>query len=374
MVSISACRTPREKRQFEHVAELLHAADPAFVPPFPGGVARYLAPDSAFHRRHGEIFPFIARRAGRPVGRIAAIVNRSHNQRAGDRAGFFGFFECEDNPETARLLFDTAAAVLRGKGFETLRGPYNPSINDECGLLTEGHHIPVFIGLTWNPAYYEKLVVRGGFSPVCTSHGLQLPLHRLEPPPRLTRIVARVAERSRIHLRPIRLENLEEELKIVREVYNDTLERNWGFVPITMDDLLSAADDLRTIADPGMILIAEMAGENAGVALSLPNFNEILALTKRTPRWLRPLHVLWLMKTRRITTARQVVYGIAPKFRDRGGLHGWLLYEQFVCAKARYHDAELGWIEDTNTEILENSKMLGAVPHRTWKIFERPLA
>lgn len=373
MVSISDCPTTREKHQFEQVAEHLHAADPAFVPPFPGSVARYLAPDSAFHRRHGDIFPFIARRNGKPVGRIAAIVNRSHNAHSGDRAGFFGFFECEDNPETARLLFEKAASVLREKGLETMRGPYNPSINDECGLLTEGNHIPVFIGLTWNPAYYENLVAGQGFSVVCTSHGLQLPLHRLDPPPRLTRIVARVAERSRIHLRPIKLENLEEELKIVHEVYNDTLERNWGFVPITMDDLLSAADDLRTIADPGMILIAEMAGENAGVALSLPNINEILALTKRTPRWLRPLHVFWLMKTRRITTARQVVYGIARKFRDRGGLHGWLLYEQFVCAKARYHDAELGWIEDTNTEILENSTMLGAIPHRTWKIFERPL-
>ena len=140
-----------------------------------------------------------------------------------------------------------------------------------------------------------------------------------------------------------------------------------------MEDLLSAAEGMRAIADPGMILIAEMNGENAGIALSLPNFNELLALTKRTPRWLRLLHVGWLMKTRKIRTARQVVYGISPRFRDRGGLHAWLLFEQFVCAKARYHDAQLGWIEESNVEILENCRMLGAVRRRTWNIFEKNL-
>ena len=192
-------------------------------------------------------------------------------------------------------------------------------------------------------------------------------------PARLGKIVERTAKRSRLILRPIHLDRLEEELKIVREVYNCTLERNWGAVPISMDDLLSAADNMRTFADPGMILIAEMNGENAGVALSLPNFNEHLALTKNTPRWLRLPHIAWLMKTRKIGTARQVVYGISPRYRDRGGLHAWLLYEQFVCAKARYHDAQLGWVEESNTEILENCRMLGAIQQRTWNIYEKCL-
>jgi hypothetical protein len=96
-----------------------------------------------------------------------------------------------------------------------------------------------------------------------------VPLHRLDLPERLKRLVERVAKRSSIKLRPIKMSQLKEELKIVREVYNATLERNWGFVPITMDDLLAAANDMKAFADPEMILIAEMNGENAGVALSL---------------------------------------------------------------------------------------------------------
>lgn len=373
MVSVSLCRSARECRQFETVAEDLHHADSSFIPPFPGSVAKYLSPKSPFNRRHGEIFPLIAWRDGKVAGRIAAIINRSHNAYYNDKTGFFGFFECEDNIETAQALFDAAAAILREKGFTTIRGPYNPSINDECGLLVQGFGTPPCIGLTWNPAYYENLVTGQGFIPACTSYGFDLPLHSLELPERLVRIVNRVTRNSKLKLRPIKLNELEKELEIIHEVYNDTLKRNWGFVPISMDDLLFAADDMQAIADPEMILIAEFNGENAGVGLSLPNINELLILTKNTPRWLRPLHLLWLMKTRPIRSARQVVYGISPRFRDRG-LHGWLLKEQFVCAKARFIEGELGWIEDTNTEILNNSTMLGAIQKRTWKIYEKPLS
>lgn len=373
MISISPCKTAKEHRRFEEVPEDLHGTNPAFIPPFPGSIAQFLHPDSPFHKKHGEIVPFIARRNGKAVGRIAAIINNSHTARYNDHTGFIGFFESEDDPATAALLLDTAAQVLRERGFKKIRGPYNPSINDECGLLVQGHHIPTFLGLTWNPPYYEKLFLAWGLQPVREMYGYQLPLHRLEPPERIRRIVERAAKRSKLLLRPIKMDQLEEEMKIIHEVYNDTLERNWGFTPITMEDLMLAAKDMKEIADPAMILIAEMNGENAGVALSLPNFNELLALTKRTPRWLRTLHAGLLLKTRRMKTARQIVYGISPRFRDRGGLHAWLLYEQFVCAKARFTDAELGWIEETNTEMIGHVALLGAIQHRTWRFYEKNL-
>jgi len=372
MYSICFCKTRREERLFERVPEMLHGTDPVFIPPFPGSIVKYLSPNSPFNRLYGEIYPFLAWRDGRPVGRIAAIVNREHNERYGDKTGFFGFFDCEDNIGLARMLFDTVAEVLGSRGLGSLRGPYNPSINDECGLLVQGFEHPPCLGLVWNPEYYKILIEQLGFQPVCKSFGFQLPLHRLDPPERLKPIVERIAKRSSIKLRPINMSRLEEELKIVREVYNATLERNWGFVPISMDDLLAAADDMRAFADPDMILIAEIKGENAGVALSLPNFNEILARIKKTPHLLRLPHIFWLMKTRRINWVRQVVYGIAPRFRDRG-LHAWLLYQQFVCAKQRYANGTLGWIEQSNTEILENSYMMGAIQRQEWRIYEKSL-
>lgn len=306
------------------------------------------------------------------MGRAAAIINESHNRHYGDRTGFFGFFECVDDEGVARALIDHAAKLLRDEGMTSMRGPYNPSINDECGLLVEGFKTPPCIGLIWNPPFYERLLLSAGLRPARDTLGFDLPLAKLEMPERLARLADRVAKRSKLRLRPIDMKNLERDLEVVRAVYNDTLQRNWGFVPVSIEDLLAAADDLRAIANPDMIMIAERDGEPAGVALSLPNFNELLARLKRTPHWLRLPHLFWLMKTRRIRTARQVIYGILPKFRDRG-LHAWLLHEQFRCARIFFDSAELGWIEEDNTEILENSAMVGGVQKRRWRIYEKPL-
>ena len=263
--------------------------------------------------------------------------------------------------------------MLRAEGRTSIRGPYNPSINDECGLLVKGFEIPPCMGLTWNPSWYPDLLAGCGFQAVWKSFGFLLPLHRLEPPQRIERIVQRAAKRANVTLRPIKMKELEKELEIVREVYNSTLSRNWGSLPISREDLLGAADDMRAFADPDLILIAEMKGKNVGVALTLPDFNEILARTRHTPHWLRLPHIFWLMKTRRIRDVRLLVYGIAPEYRDIGGLHAWLLFEQFVRAKAGYHSATLGWIEEANTEILENSRFMGAFLRQEWRVYEKSL-
>jgi hypothetical protein len=231
---------------------------------------------------------------------------------------------------------------------------------------------PPMIGLPWNPCYYPKLLEDLGFKKARTLYSLNLPLHRLKTPERFGRIVEHMKKRSKLKTRTMNIARLEEELVIVREVYNATLERNWGFVPISMEDLLAAAEDIRAIADPRLLLIGESEGRDAGVAITLPNFNEILAATKNTPHWLRLVHIFILMKTRKIKTCRQTVLGVVPEFRDRG-LHAWLIYEQFCEAQKHFSDAALGWLEDTNSEIIKNCRLVGGATDREWAIFEKSL-
>lgn len=372
-LEISLCETPAQRRRFERVAETLHRGHPSFVPPFPGSIAKILAPESVFNRRHGKIRAFLATRGGRAVGRIAAIVNTSHNAHHQDRAGFFGFFECENDPATAKRLFDHAAEELRKEGLESMRGPYSPSINDECGLLVEGFDRRTTISLTWNPPYYERLVFGHGFQERVLNHAFLLPLSRLEPPPRLKPLAERFAKRSRVRLRPIDFSRMDRDLDMIREVYNATLKRNWGFVPLAMEDLNAAAGEMRAIAYPELIMIAEKDGENAGVALSLPDINIHLAAVRKTPWVLRPLHFLFLLKTRRLRRIRQIVYGVAPRFQNTG-LHPWLTYEHFVEAQRWADEATLGWIESTNEEVIRLSQLIGGEPSHLWKIYELPLA
>ena len=122
-------------------------------PSVSGSIVKYLSKTSAFNRLYGEIHTFLAWRDGKPVGEESPrlLINRAHNERYEDKTGFFGFFECEDNSELAQALLTAATKVLRSRGLESLRGPYNPSINDECGLLVQGFEHPPCLGLVWNP-------------------------------------------------------------------------------------------------------------------------------------------------------------------------------------------------------------------------------
>ncbi len=116
--------------------------------------------------QHGEIQLFLAYRGKEIVGRIAAIKNDLHNSIHKDKVGFWGFFECLNDQEAANKLFDAAKAWIKSKGFDKLRGPYNPSVNDENGLLIEGFDDPPRILMTYNPEYYKTLIENYGFAKI----------------------------------------------------------------------------------------------------------------------------------------------------------------------------------------------------------------
>jgi hypothetical protein len=180
-----------------------------------------------------------------PRGEVEAGITPGREYPVFDtRFGKVGMMICYDGffPEVARALFEQAAAVLREAGLDILRGPYNPSINDDCGVLLNGFDRPTMIGLPWNPPYYTTLLEGLGFAKARTLYILTLPLSHLRPPERFERIIERLKKRANLSMRPIALPRLEEELEIVRRVYNATLERNWGFVPIGLEDLITIED------------------------------------------------------------------------------------------------------------------------------------
>lgn len=372
MTAIVPCRNAADRRTFERLPELLHGLDPAFVPPAPGSVSKFLRPDSLFNRHDGSILGFLARRDGRVVGRIAAILNRSHNAHWNDRVGFFGFFACEDNPETARGLFDRAAETLAVWDCDAMRGPYNPSINEECGLLTAGHDAPPSISMPWNPGYYQRLIEGSALQVVRTLFAYHLPLH-IGIPERIQKMAARLRKRAgAVRIRSFDMKHLDEELRLVHRLYNVTLDRNWGFVPIALEDLLASAADLKAFADPDFLVFAELDGEAVGFMLTLPNLNELLIRTKGVPHWLRLPVLLWLLKTQKIRTVRQVILGVAPEHRDTGVV-GLLCHDMVVRTQKTADSAELSWIEANNTQVIKLIGLMGATQSKTYVILEKPV-
>lgn len=350
---------------------MLHGTDPAFTPPFPGSVVKLIGPKSAFAHKHGEIHPFIAYHDGKPVGRIAAIVNRSHNDHNKDSVGFFGFFDFIDDPAVAKALVDAAAAILEVKGLTSMRGPYNPSINDDCGVLTEGNDRPTFISMPWNPSYYESVYKAAGLENIRTLYAYDIPLHR-ESPARVTKIVNWLQKRNKVSIRTIDMKNLTKELETIYRLYNQCLDRNWGFYPIALEDLLHAADDLKAIADPSIIVFVCIDGREVGFTLALPNVNEVFHAARGRKGILRFLEMALRLQFQKIKTDRLTVLGVEPAYRDKG-LSALLFFESFRIAKAKYELSEVSWVEANNTEILEAAEIMGGHRSRTYELFEKPI-
>ena len=271
----------------------------------------------------------------------------------------------------ARALVDAAGAILKEKGRTSMRGPYNPSINDDCGVLTEGNDRPTFVSMPWNPPYYAEVYKAAGLDVVRILAAYDVPLHN-DPPERVARIVDRIRRRNSVTVRSLDMKNLPKEMEIIHRLYNITLDRNWGFYPISLEDLLHSADDLKAIADPKLIFFVCMDGKEVGFSLTLPNVNEVFHAARGRKGILRFLEMALRLQFKKPTTSRLCVLGVEPAYRDKG-LSALLFYESFVVSKVKNSVVEVSWVEANNIEILEGASLMGGHRSRTYEIFEKPM-
>jgi GNAT superfamily N-acetyltransferase len=327
--------------------------------------------------KHAQRQLFLARREGKVVGRIAAIVDEEHNRVHQEEIGFFGFFESEDDKDVAVALFRAAEAWVRNElpGASLLRGPVNPSLNDEAGALVPAESDPgvPFIMMTYNPGYYLDLFAAAGYAKVKDLVAILAPVDErsFERLRRVTDIV-RKREKGRAVVRPIRMDRFDEDLSIVKDLYNRSWEKNWGFVPMTSEEIDAMAKKLKPILYPPWVLFVELDGKPVGFHLALPDYNLVL---KELHGSLLPFGWLkFLLLKKKIDRVRTLALGILPEYRRRG--FDALLYFEAVKegVRLKYREAEFSWLLEDNLDIQRPLEVFGGRIYRRYRIVERRLA
>lgn len=357
-------------KPFIDLAWTFNAADPAWVPPLRMVVKGLLSKKHPFHE-HADVAYFLAERDGRTVGRVAAIVNHRHNEYHGERTGFFGFFECEDRAETAGMLLDAAAAWVKARGMERVRGPMNFSTNEECGLLVDGFETPPTVMMTHNPRYYPALVEGAGFHRAKDLLAYFVPSNH--PPERLQRGLGRLLDRAGVTLRSIRMKDFHREVSTVMDVYNSAWQHNWGFVPMTPAEFEYMAKELKPVVDPELCLLAEdRNGQAVGFSLALPDLNQ--ALRHLPDGRLLPFGIFKLLyHQRRIRQVRMITLGFRPGWQHLG-LGAALYLRTFqVGARKGFETGEASWILDDNWEMRRALEKVGAHVWKTYRVYDREL-
>lgn len=316
---------------------------------------------------------FLAKKEGKVCGRIATCINYQHNQFHEENVGFFGFFDCPDDYEIAQLLFKVAMIHLKKEGAEKMRGPMNFSTNHECGFLVEGFDSPPSVMMTYNQPYLPKLAEKFGLRKTMDLLALKVSKEG-GISPRIEKVVNRLAERSNFKIRSLNMKNFDQEVELIRNVYNGAWQHNWGFVPMTEEEFNHSAKDLKQVVDPDIVFVVEHEGKPVAFSLALPDINQALIYLKGKLFPFGIIKLLWHTKIKnKIKSARLVTFGVIPEYQKRG-LDSLLFLHTFKTGVAKGYDfAELSWILETNELMRNSAKEMGAVPYKKYRIVEMPL-
>lgn len=310
---------------------------------------------------------FIAEQNGKIVGRIGAIVNKNHNIEHNDKIGFFGFFECIDNQEIANKLFDEAKNFLFANGMTQMRGPANPSVNDEYGLLINAFDKPPVILMTYNPEYYIRLIENYGFKKEKDLYAYLLKEENVYTE-KLLRVTKLLKERNSISIRILNMKKFDEEVELIKKIYNIAWAKNWGAVPMTDEEINLMAKDLKPIVNPNLVLFAERLGKVVGFSLSLPDLNIPLKYN-RSGNLLTGLYHIFTKK-KKIDLVRVLVLGVLPEYRS-SGVASLLFYESAQNAmKLGYKFGEGSWILEDNLMMNRGAEALKGERYKTYRIYQ----
>lgn len=270
MIDVKPVQSRRDLKKFITFPWKIYEGDPNWVPPLIMDRLDFFNPKKNPFYQHSEADLFMAYRNGEPAGRIAAIKYARHLETYNDHTGFFGFFECVDDASVANALFDQACQWVSDRGLTRIRGPMNFTINDEAALLVDGFDRPPVLMMTYNPPYYVKLVTDYGFEKSQDFLAYYLETPEIIPE-RLVRAWTLLEKKYGIRVRTINMKNFDREVDRIHQIHEQAWAENWGFVPLTEDEIHRIAKDLKLIVDPDLVLMVEDGDKPVGVSVTLPD-------------------------------------------------------------------------------------------------------
>jgi hypothetical protein len=351
----------------------LYAHDPNWVCPLYFEQKERFSKKNPFFQ-HARWRAWVALRDGRPVGRISAQIDALHLEKFGDATGHFGCLEAEDDQRVFDALFAQAESWLRAEGLARVTGPFNLSINEECGLQIDGFDTPPRIMMVHGHPYYGRAVEAAGFT-----KAVDLIAYRQHPdfdvPKVMQRLVRRVADR--VHIRPLNRKRLPSELELLRDIFNDAWSDNWGMVPFTAAEFTEVGKAMSLLIDDDFVQIAEVDGEPAAMIICLPNVNEIIHDLHGRLLPLGWLKLLWRLKVRYPKTARIPLMGVRKKYHHTpfGPALSFMITDtlRYPVLARGIRDMEMSWILEHNSGMRSIIESLGGVAYKTYRLYEKAL-
>jgi hypothetical protein len=288
-----------------------------------------------------------------------------------DKAGFWGFFECINDQNVANMLFDAASDWLKKKGCDEMLGPANPSSNEEYGMLLEGFDDEPRLLMTYNPTYYLDLCDNYGFSKAKDLYAYKLENQKVVGSEKLRRVAEIAQKRSGLKIYSMNVKEFKKELDKVKFVYNKAWEKNWGFVPMTEDEIDAMAKDLKPLVEPSLVLFGEINNQLVGFALVMLDYNQIF---KSFNGRLLPFNFLKIFtQKKKISWSRVLTLGVIPEYQKRGldAVFYWEIVNR--AANVGILLGEASWILEDNAMMNRGAEVMNGTIYKKYRIYRKSI-
>ncbi len=381
-VSVRRVESRADYRALLHFPWTVYRGEPRWTPPLMSVLREHLdrAHSPTWEHLTGDYF--IAWRGDQPVGTIAAFINHRHNDYWQENIGFFGYFEALDDQDAAAALLETAAGYVRAHGATALRGPLTFSTNGECGIVIDGFEDSNVLMYPWTPPYYQRLIESvPGFEKATDLYAYHFSMEAVNGTPELQkifRITERNNQRRGITVRHADPKRLNDEFTLLKNIYNNAWERNWGFVPFSDRELDELVKAIGQFVDPRMAFFAEVDGQPRAFLFALPDMNQVIRHARphpRKPEIFTLLQLLYHWKLRpKMNRVRIMLMGIEEGYRSVG-IDAAMFVEAYKAGlELDWQIGDGGWVLETNDAMNRLAETLHGRRYKTFRVYERALA
>ena len=376
-ISVKQVISKADRREFVDLAWKIYESDEHWVPPLKDEVHGLIDPRRNPWFGHGRAQFWIAERNGQPVGRISAQVDELVQVQMQPGTGQWGMFEALDG-ETAGVLILTAENWLREQGMISALGPISISIWDEPGLLIKGFEEPPMVMMGHHRPEYREWIEGAGYVKAKDLHTFELDI-RIDMIPVIDRLIKSGEKNPRIRIRDVDKSKFDREAAIILDILNDAWSDNWGFVPLTDDEIAYAGKKLKPIIVDDLVKIAEVDGEPVAFMITIPDLNEMIRDLNGRLLPFGWAKLLW--RLHKVTTRRVRVPLMGVRKSHQGGRMATQLafmlieFTRRVCInKYGINIGEFGWVLEDNQGMMSIAQLPGAEINHTYRIYQKALA
>ena len=235
-------------------------------------------------------------------------------------------------------------------------------------MLLEGFDDEPRLLMTYNPKYYLELCDNYGFTKAKDLYAYKLENKKVMASAKVKRVAEIARQRYKLNISQLDMKKFDSELEKVKYIYNKAWAPNWGFVPLTDEEIDAMAKDLKQLVEPSLVLFGEIDNKLVGFALVMLDYNQVF---KSMNGRLFPFGFLKMFtQKKKITWSRIIILGLIPEFQKKG-LDAVFYWEIVNRAHALGIDlGEASWVLEDNDMMNRGAEAMNGEIYKKYRVYD----